>query len=491
VTVTDPKPLDREWTLRAARGEIDTGGALDTVRFMRWDKTLEDRDPELWAALQEGDAKHPDDKRRWPTEERPPWELDLTHYDTEGQDRLDRIIESEWAPDDPIFVHWPTLWDDDDHTEWLYDNVLALGRGHAIYAQHKQGKSLFVLWVCAQLAAKGDTDIVYLDYEMTRDDLRERLDDMGYGPDSNLERLHYALLPSLPPLDTGEGAGALLELCDQVQTPERHLFVVIDTTARAVEGDENSNDTIREFYRWTGTPLKRRQITWARLDHAGKDPTRGQRGGSAKGDDVDIIWRLTQQDEGGIKLHRDASRMSWVPEHVTFGMTREPLAFVPGIETWPEGTKELVVELEALNVPLDASYNTARKLGVKGRKTAVLKALKFRVKDAERHLTVVPENREPADLHVTGNRGGNQPAPTPLTSGSPNGNQPEPVQADVRDLGSPPKGEPVPSGTHPDPSKPSFEPTRTCRCGAEATDLSGLCPGCIANPGTPHQELDF
>jgi AAA domain len=407
-----------------------------------------------------------------------------------------------WAPDDPIFIHWPELWNGEDHQEWLYENVFALGRGHAIYATHKQGKSLFVLWVCVQLATtRTDVDVIYLDYEMTRDDLRERLEDMGYGPNTDLTRLHYALLPSLPPLDTGEGAAALLELVDAVQDPDLQTFVVIDTTGRAVQGDENSNDTIREFYRWTGTPLKRRQITWARLDHAGKDPTKGQRGGSAKGDDVDVVWRLTQQDEGGIKLHRDAARMSWIPDEVAFGMTKDPLGFVAGAELWPEGTREIADQLARLEVPMDASYNEARKKGVQGRKTIVLKAMKFRRQEADR-LTILPVDNSQKRAgttpgtnaaYVNGNRGGNQQDQTPLTSGSLAGNQREPVAAD-EGTGFPPyKGEPVPSGTQPISSEP-YELTRTCRCGQEATDLSGLCPACLANPGTlppRNPELDF
>lgn len=30
-----------------------------------------------------------------------------------------------------------------------------------------------------------------------------------------------------------------------------------------------------------------------------------------------------------------------------------------------------------------------------------------------------------------------------------------------------------------------------CRCGQQATDISGLCPGCLANPGTANTTLDF
>ena len=33
--------------------------------------------------------------------------------------------------------------------------------------------------------------ILYLDYEMTDDDLRERLEIFGYGPNDDYSRLHY------------------------------------------------------------------------------------------------------------------------------------------------------------------------------------------------------------------------------------------------------------------------------------------------------------
>ena len=46
---------------------------------------------------------------------------------------------------------------------------------------------------------------------MTPDDLDERLREMGYGPGSDLSNLHYATLPSLPPLDTPEGGKAVAE----------------------------------------------------------------------------------------------------------------------------------------------------------------------------------------------------------------------------------------------------------------------------------------
>jgi hypothetical protein len=282
------------------------------------------------------------------------------------------------------FVDWTTFWDRERQAaDWTFDDVLARGRGHALYAGHKTGKSLLMLYISALVATRPGNVVVYLDYEMGEDDLHERLVDMGYGPNDDLSRLRYALLPSLPPLDTSNGASALCALLDdaQAQNPGNHVTVIIDTTGRAVDGDENSADTIRAFYRHTGMELKRRGFTWARLDHAGKDGAKGMRGSSAKGDDVDVVWRV-ERDDDGLTLRRDVARMSWIPERVAFHRLDEPLRFVRSAAAWPAGTKDTATDLDALGVALDASSTTAlaalRTAGKPRRKTVVLAALRFR-----------------------------------------------------------------------------------------------------------------
>jgi hypothetical protein len=214
--------------------------------------------------------------------------------------------------------------------------------------------------------------------EMTEDDLEERLEDLGYGPDSPLDRLHYYLLPALPPLDTPAGAAALLELVDLHQP----ALVVIDTMARIVAGEENDADTYRDFYRHTGIQLKARRVGLLRLDHAGKNTDQGQRGSSAKGDDVDVVWQLRSTDNG-LELVRHAARMSWVPERVTLHRHEEPtLHHTVARGDWPAGTAAIADILDTLCVPLDASRSAARaKLTLfnhKARNDILGKALKLR-----------------------------------------------------------------------------------------------------------------
>ena len=147
---------------------------------------------------------------------------------------------------------------------------------------------------------------------MTPGDLLERLERLGYTEEDNLDHLHYAIIPSLPALNTYEGAAAVMKLVELTGAQ----VVVIDTTGRAVEGEENSADTYREFARTTGLSLKAAGIAMLRTDHAGKDKGKsGQRGSSAKNDDVDLVYHM-EREAHTIKLTRLFSRITWAPAEV-------------------------------------------------------------------------------------------------------------------------------------------------------------------------------
>lgn len=304
---------------------------------------------------------------------------------------MERRAAGSGPEGDRVFIDWSTFWsEDDDEQEWVWRNVLAKGRGHAIYAVHKGGKSLLALYMAADMATSGFS-CLYLDYEMTKSDVRERLRDMGYGPESDLSHLYYALLPTLPALDSEEGGVALAQIVDRIAAadPGRHLVTVIDTISRAVWGEENSADTWRLFYVHTGLRLKQRGVTWLRLDHGGKDSAKGQRGSSGKGDDVDVVWKLTPT-ENGITLHRELARMSWVPETVALLQEDFPLCYLPAKFDWPEGTAVLANIMDRLGLPLDVNRRVAgaelRKIDEGRRHEVVSAALKFRRERAESRL---------------------------------------------------------------------------------------------------------
>jgi hypothetical protein len=215
--------------------------------------------------------------------------------------------------------------------QWLVYPMLPKGRQIALYATGKTGKSLLLLEIAAALAtgrpvlgnpAEPPIHVLYIDFEMTPGDLQERLKALGYSHtgaefEKLKKHLHYAQMPSIPFLDSPDG-GAVVE--QAVQATQSQL-VVIDTLIRSVEGEENSADTIKNFYRHTGMRLKAAGVTTVRADHSGKDATRGQRGTSAKRDDLDVVWRLDvaveMSDHQLLNLVCDAARMSWVPKTIS------------------------------------------------------------------------------------------------------------------------------------------------------------------------------
>ena len=321
---------------------------------------------------------------------------------------LEALLDYAGAPTNGSgFLDWLTFWDrEHDEAEWVYADVLARGRGHALYATHKLGKSLLMLFVAAGLATGAEPYVcVYLDYEMTEADVRDRLEDMGYGAGTDLSRLRYALLPTLPPLDTPQGSRGLCALLDGVQKewPDHHLVLVIDTISRAVCGEENSADTWRDFYLHSGIELKRRGITWARLDHSGKDPERGQRGSSGKGDDVDVVWNLVGT-QNGVMLQRKFARMSWVPARLAFGITEDPLRFTRLAGDWPEGTGETANLMDRLDMPLDVNSRDAqrrlREVGEPRRRQVVLAAMRWRNERSGTPREAGNQPQEPLQEHL-------------------------------------------------------------------------------------------
>jgi hypothetical protein len=163
-------------------------------------------------------------------------------------------------------LNWRDLWaaDADDDDEWLVEPLIPAHGLVALYSPPKAGKSLLMLELAVGIATGRDVlgakvshprRVLYVDMENDpKRDIRERLDAMGVGPE-DLDNLVYLSFPVLAPLDTERGGAEL-------------------------------------------------------LDHAGKDVTKGQRGGSAKSGDVDAVWRLVEVKPDAVyRLTCDGHRM--------------------------------------------------------------------------------------------------------------------------------------------------------------------------------------
>lgn len=268
------------------------------------------------------------------------------------------------------FINWPELADEDDDIQWVVENMWPTGRTIVLFALQKTGKSLVSLHMATSLALGVDPFtgkettpriVVYLDYEMTRMDIQERLVDMGHYSamkSGALDRLRYALHPPTQPMDTAEGGRQVLAMA----LGEHADVVIIDTLSRVIKGDENSADTFRAFALHTGTPLKAHGISVMRLDHEGKSKEQGMRGSSAKGDDPDITYRLEEID-GGYKLVRGVSRVSYVQAEIVLSKRDDPLSFRTAEAKWSfiVGAPERARELTALGAPKNISVRAMAK----------------------------------------------------------------------------------------------------------------------------------
>jgi hypothetical protein len=141
---------------------------------------------------------------------------------------------------------------------------------------------------------------------------------------------------------------------------------VLDTLSRVVRGEENSNDTYRNFYAYTGRLLKANGMTLARLDHAGHDPKKS-RGASAKADDVDLVYglerRTGREDMPGYRLNRTHARMGGISETIELALTDDPVLIRSTLtRTWSEQAIRKAKELDAINAPIDLSVRDASKL---------------------------------------------------------------------------------------------------------------------------------
>lgn len=270
----------------------------------------------------------------------------------------------------PERLDWRALWADNQPDDFILEPILPARRAVTIYSAPKVGKSLLVLELAVGisrgtrvLGAMPDRAhrVLYVDFENDpRGDIRSRLEAMGYGPD-DLEQLSYLSFPVMEAFDSAAGGDELMRAvthygCD---------VVVIDTISRAVAGEENENTTWLGFYRHTGLRLKQAGIALIRLDHSGKDTSKGQRGGSAKSGDVDAVWHLTEVATNTLRLDLEASRLLIAEKAIVLHRETEPhlchrVEPRANAAAFDARVADALTWLDELGLPVDTGRDAAR-----------------------------------------------------------------------------------------------------------------------------------
>lgn len=277
--------------------------------------------------------------------------------------------------------------------DWLVEKWWPVETHLHIFAAPKTGKSLLMLWVAANLALGRDAfthqpikrhRVAYVDNEMTLRDVQSRLEDMQMPFEELSGWLMYFPYPALAPMDTPSGGTETLDLMHAFECD----VLILDTLSRVVKGEENSNDTYRNFYNYTGRLLKADAIAMGRLDHAGHDSSKS-RGASAKADDVDLVYGLEKRsgkDESqGYRLKRTHARIADVSEQIDLELTDYPVTVrSTGARLWTQQAIAKARELDQINAPIELSQREATRLLKEanlsvGKTTYLAEALRLRI----------------------------------------------------------------------------------------------------------------
>lgn len=255
-------------------------------------------------------------------------------------------------------VNWDDLYARNDGDESVIPGIAFRGRWTAIASPAKAGKSTVILGL-AVAAAKAGLIVLYLDAEMGRGDVLDRVEEWMQLKPADLANLHYSDLP--PKLDTVQGASVLGHTVEAVK-PD---LVVIDGLNGVVNGAENDDTTWRDMYEWAIAPLKALSIAIVSADNSGKDKTLGPRGSSVKLDKADAIIMLERTDNG-VKLTATHRRTAAYPHEQTLFVTHAseegPPMSVRHVEgDYPEGTSELAKTLDRIGVSLECGRREARR----------------------------------------------------------------------------------------------------------------------------------
>ncbi|HEY9249375.1 MAG TPA: AAA family ATPase [Rariglobus sp.] len=269
-------------------------------------------------------------------------------------------------------INWQALWDDDEEEEWILEPLLPARRLVALYSPPKVGKSLLMLEIAVAISRGAPTlgtsidrphRVLYVDFENDpKGDIRSRLQAMGHTP-SHLDNLCYLSFPTLAGLDSERGSE---ELMAAVQVYDCDV-VIIDTVSRSVQGEENENDTWLNFYRHTGLKMKQQGVAMIRLDHTGKDESKGQRGGSAKVGDVDAVWKLSKVADDVFQLDCEANRMPVTEQCIVLTRTALPhlhhhVQAAGRAAAWEAKIRDVTRALDAAGAPRDMGRTKAREL---------------------------------------------------------------------------------------------------------------------------------
>jgi AAA domain len=167
----------------------------------------------------------------------------------------------------------------DTEPEMLVDGLFVREKHHLVYGKKESGKTWLLLHAAAELVRRGEP-VVWVDEEMGRRDMADRLRWMQLDPEAVSGLFTYLEMPML------NGSRESLALWTALLQVKRPSLVAVDAQTEVLASadlNENSGTDVAKWHAWYLAPALRLGAATVVIDHTGHDEQERARGSGHKG----------------------------------------------------------------------------------------------------------------------------------------------------------------------------------------------------------------
>jgi len=263
--------------------------------------------------------------------------LPLDHPVVQAYLRFDRPEDAD--PEFPLLnvIDLAASWDDHTKPEMLVEGFLVKGANHTVFGAPDFGKTWIALAAFVVPMLRRRQVVVYIDKEMSRRDIINRLKELGVEKELAAEYLVYLELPTV------DGSAASRAEWARILESRPGLVVVDAQAGVLADADlkENSTSDVLRWHSWYFDTARRAGATTVMLDHTGHENASRERGASGKEGIAKVRLQVTKvtafdpETVGEVVVRRMKNNLGApIPDVQRFaiggsedGFVFEPLAF--------------------------------------------------------------------------------------------------------------------------------------------------------------------
>lgn len=194
---------------------------------------------------------------------------------------------------------------------WAIEGILPEGGGSLMYGKRSTKKSFVALDIALSLATGAPFHghgvkrgrVAYFAGEGFRGN-RRRISAWFKARDLDIKNFDqdFALIPFTGKWDTENGRDLVRQILKDIEEDGPISLVIIDTARRAMSGDENAPTAVGQFLDGVSDVCREFGCGHLIIHHAGKDESKGARGGGPFEDDADAVFHVTKGGGDGVRF---------------------------------------------------------------------------------------------------------------------------------------------------------------------------------------------